>query len=149
VIYLLDVNVLLAASYTSHYLHERADGWLKSVTEADTCARLATCSVTELGFVRIACGGANLARGVSFAQRDLIHLKAQKPFIFLDDSLDANLLPPWVERSKQVTDGHLLQLATTYSGTLVTLDEGIPGALLIPKDSLFVKESGTQYGVAA
>jgi hypothetical protein len=40
-------------------------------------------------------------------------------------------------------------LATTYSGTLVTLDEGIPGALLIPKDSLFVKESGTQYGVAA
>jgi predicted nucleic acid-binding protein len=149
VIYLLDVNVLLAASYKSHHLHDRADGWLNTLQEIDSSVRLATCSVTELGFVRIACGGANLARNVSAAQRDLMSLKGKRQFIFLEDSLSANRLPSWVERSKQVTDGHLLELAITNNGTLATLDEGILGALLIPKGSLFVKEPRPQYGMAA
>jgi hypothetical protein len=104
---------------------------------------------TELGFVRIASGGANLARNVNAAQYDLMRLKTRRPFVFLDDNLDANRLPPWVARSKQVTDGHLLELATAHNGILATLDEGIPGALLIPPDSPFVKEPHLHYGVAA
>jgi hypothetical protein len=70
----------------------------------------------------------------------------------LDDGLDANRLPRWVGKSKQVTDGHLLQLAIDHRATFATLDEKIPGALLIPKETngrLFVKEPPARYGIAA
>jgi len=46
VIYLLDVNVLLAVGYRMHELYPRAVAWLTSLEEAD---HLATCSITELG----------------------------------------------------------------------------------------------------
>jgi hypothetical protein len=54
--------------------------------------------------------------------------------------------------SKHVTDGHLLQLAADHGATLATLDEGIPGAFLIPKEPeapLFVREPPARYGIAA
>jgi hypothetical protein len=54
-----------------------------------------------------------------------------------------------VERPKHVTDGHLLALAEEYDGRLVTLDEGIPGALLIPMDGKgpsAVREPTMRYG---
>jgi hypothetical protein len=34
--------------------------------------------------------------------------------------------------AKQVTNGHLLELATESSMLLATLDKGIPGAFVIP-----------------
>ena len=34
-IYLLDVNVLLAVAYRGHDLHERADRWLNDLQQAD------------------------------------------------------------------------------------------------------------------
>jgi predicted nucleic acid-binding protein len=152
VIYLLDVNVLLAVAYRVHDLHERADRWLTELQDMDPSVRLATCSITELGFVRIACGTAGLAHNVSVAQIDLKRMKEQRLFTFLDDGLGADRLPEWVEKSKQVTDGHLLQLATDHCATFATLDGGIPGALLIPKDAsgpLFVREPPARYGIAA
>ena len=151
-IYLLDVNVLLAVAYRVHNLHERADRWLDELQGMDSSVRLATCSITELGFVRIACGGARLAQNVSVAQADLKRVKEERLFTFLDDGLGAARLPRWVEKSKQVTDGHLLQLATDHRATLATLDEGIPGALLIPEEPdgpLFVREPPARYGIAA
>ena len=51
---------------------------------------------------------------------------------FLSDSNDISLLPTWVKTPKQVTDGHLLQLAKANGAILATLDEGISGAFLIP-----------------
>jgi predicted nucleic acid-binding protein len=152
VIYLLDVNVLLAIRYRSHDLHGRADRWLTELQQEDPSVRLATCSITELGFVRIACGTAGFAQSVGLAQADLKRMKEQRLFTFLDDGLGADRLPGWVEKSKQVTDGHLLQLATDHCASLATLDEGIPGAVLIPKESsspLFVREPPARYGVAA
>jgi hypothetical protein len=107
------------------------------------------CSITELGFVRIASGKAGFAGNVRMAQRDLARLKAKQPFSFLDDGLGAALLPSWVERSKHVTDGHLLELAHTHGACLVTLDEGIPGALLIPEqpeNAPMVREPPARYG---
>jgi predicted nucleic acid-binding protein len=151
-IYLLDVNVLLAASYRWHKLHARADRWLTDLQKVDPSVRLATCSITELGFVRIACGAARLAQNVSAAQADLKRVKKEKLFTFLDDGLGADRLPRWVEKSKQVTDGHLLQLATDHCATLATLDEGIPGSFLIPQEPggpLFVREAPARYGIAA
>jgi predicted nucleic acid-binding protein len=151
-IYLLDVNVLLAMSYAKHVHHTRAERWLDSLQTNDVSVNLATCSITELGFVRIACSKADFAESVRVAQEDLKRLKTEKLFIFLDDGLGANRLPRWVERPKHVTDGHLLELASVHRGPLVTLDEGIPGALLIPEqpvDPLVVKEPRIHYGIAA
>jgi len=121
--------------------------------DSDRSAHFATCSTTELGFVRIACGKLGFAEDVNFAQKDLNRLKAGRFFTFVADHSGADRLPEWVERSKQVTDGHLLQLAVDHGAIFATLDEGIPGALLIPKDtddgSLFVREPQVPYGIAA
>ena len=151
-IYLLDINVLLALAYDKHSLHGRAEMWLTDLEEMDPSVRPATCSITELGFVRIACGGARLAQNVSAAQAALKRVKKERLFTFLDDGLGVDRLPQWVEKSKHVTDGHLLQLATDHGATLATLDEGIPGAFLIPNEPeapLFVREPPARYGIAA
>jgi len=152
VIYLLDVNVLLAVSYETHDLHKRAVAWLTCLEEADPTVRLATCSITELGFIRIAGGAAGLTQNVSAALSDLNRLKEQKPMIFLSDGVPGDHLPEWVAKPKHVTDGHLLQLAAVYGGVFATLDGGIPGALLIPQiktDPPFVRERLQRYGAAA
>jgi predicted nucleic acid-binding protein len=54
-IHLLDVNVLLALHYTQHVHHSRALRWGRTQL-AEHEVRLASCSITELGFVRIASG---------------------------------------------------------------------------------------------
>lgn len=151
-IYLLDVNVLLAVCYRMHDLHTRAYAWIASLEEVEGSTRLATCSITELGFVRVASGVAGLAQNVSTALSDLKRLKEQRRPVFLNDGVPAEQLPQWVKKPKQITDGHLLRLATINGGVLATLDEGIPGALLIPDistDSVFVREPLPRYGAAA
>jgi hypothetical protein len=50
----------------------------------------------------------------------------------LPDGNDISSLPAWVKTPKQTTDGHLVQLASANGAVLATLDEGIPGAFLIP-----------------
>ena len=149
--YLLDVSVLLAAGYDYHLLHTRAKRWLEGIQMTDSAPRLITCSITELGFVRIASGTTGLSSSVTRAQMDLNRLKEKWSLTFVGDNLDASQLPPWVNKSKQVTDGHLLQLAVNHGGILATLDKGIPGALLIPNvaDPPGVKEPRLPYGVAA
>jgi uncharacterized protein len=151
-IYLLDVNVLLALGYGTHVHRARAAQWLRDLQTRELSVNLATCSITELGFVRVASGKAGFAENVKVAQEDLKRLKSEKLFIFLDDGLGAHRLPKWVEVSRHVTDGHLLELAAVHHGPLVTLDKGIPGALLIPERPeapLVVKEPRPYYGVAA
>jgi predicted nucleic acid-binding protein len=47
--YLLDVNVLIAYGFRKHGFHDRVSAWVSSC-KGD---RFLTCSITELGFVRI------------------------------------------------------------------------------------------------
>jgi predicted nucleic acid-binding protein len=54
VTYLLDVNVLLAMRYVHHVHHDRTICWLRNLETGGASARFASCSITELGFVRIA-----------------------------------------------------------------------------------------------
>jgi predicted nucleic acid-binding protein len=50
--YLLDVNALVALGLLEHEFHQRVTSWTQVILQSDT-SELATCSITELGFVRI------------------------------------------------------------------------------------------------
>jgi len=50
--YLLDVSAVIAMGFDRHEFHDRAIGWLATIVR-DQATELATCSVTELGFIRI------------------------------------------------------------------------------------------------
>lgn len=129
-IYLLDVNALLALAHMSHTSHGRAEAWVKGLRRGD---KLATCAVTELGFVRVA-PQARLSPDVAHAQQLLLLLKrSRRPsFVFLSDDLGADALPAWVRTAGQTTDGHLLALAGSRHAQLATFDTGIPGSFQIP-----------------
>lgn len=127
--YLLDVSALLALAHAAHTMHERMEAWVKTLRRSD---RLATCAITEMGFVRIA-PQARLSPDVARAREFLATLKrSRRPaFVLLADALGAESLPAWVQTPAQTTDGHLLALAGAHAARLATFDEGIPGAVVI------------------
>jgi len=128
--YLLDVSVLVAFGVRSHTLHARVANW----PQAQKFSALLTCSITELGFVRILAQTPQYASNVERAQAVMAQMKAVNglPFAFLADDLDVSGLPGWVTAGKQTTDGHLLQLAQAHGAELATLDIRITGAFLVP-----------------
>jgi predicted nucleic acid-binding protein len=133
VIYLFDVNALLALVFTEHEFHHRVDAWIGKLLK-DAATRLATCAITELGFVRVASTVPSFGVTYHEAQAGLARLKASRKqtFMFFGDNLGADRLPTWVRAGRQTTDGHLMELAKTHSAELATLDERIPKACLIP-----------------
>jgi uncharacterized protein len=130
---LLDVSTLVAFGIAEHEFHERVANWVRDFGAAEPL-ELATCSITELGFVRIVAQTRQYAFSVSEARILLLRLKARhgEVFTFIADDHDATRLPGWAKGPKQVTDGHLVQLAKANGAVLATLDRGIPGAFLIP-----------------
>ena len=128
--YLLDVNVLIAYGFRRHGFHDRVGAWNRS-RKGD---RFLTCSITELGFVRVLGNVRTYGMDVAHAKSLLQELKAWKglPLEFINDGNDISALPKWAKSPKQTTDGHLVQLAVANAAVLVTLDEGIPGTFLIP-----------------
>jgi predicted nucleic acid-binding protein len=130
VIYLLDVNALMGLGFSKHVFHDRVESWLESMDQAN----LATCAITELGFVRILAQLPDHEITVEFAQEMLALLKAtsRASFTFLVDDVGVDLLPKWVKNPGQTTDGHLAALAKAHGATLATLDRKIHGAFLIP-----------------
>lgn len=131
--YLLDVNALLALGVVDHEFHPRISAWLHQ----EPAIRLATCAITEMGFVRLASQITAYRFTVAQAQSILLGLKNELSgrLTFIADDQDASKLPSWVKSAKQLTDGHLAALASAYGATLATLDEGIPGAYLIERIS--------------
>jgi predicted nucleic acid-binding protein len=147
VIFLLDVNVLLAYRYPAHVHHSRARDWvsrLRTEPGLDDVV-FATCPITELGFVRIGGGPAGLADSVETARADLRSLKESESMRFIPDDIPERDLPDWVRKPAQTTDGYLLALAKTHGGQLATLDRFIPSAVFIPDEApapLMVSEAG-------
>ena len=94
-IYLLDVNVLLAMSYAEHVHHARARNWLdkRRALHSPRHVKLATCATTELGFIRVASGPARLAVSVREARHDLRVLKLRERMLFLSDRVIGPELP--------------------------------------------------------
>ncbi len=130
-IYLLDVNALVALGFLQHEFHGRVATWVARAREPIS---LATCSITELGFVRVLAQAAAYGFTVPQARTLLRRLKeARTPqFVFISDGHDVTHLPAWVKTSKQITDGHLAQLAGANGAVLATLDRRIPGSFLVP-----------------
>lgn len=124
--YLPDINILIALAHTNHAAHERAYSWYKRARPS----ALGLCSITELGFVRISVQ-ANLQPDVLSAQRTLAALKKTGPFELWPDTLGADMMPAYVKKPAELTDGHLLELARANNARLATLDGGIPGAVLV------------------
>ena len=129
--YLLDVNALLALGIAEHEFHDRVRVWIRQLD----FPRLATCSITELGFVRILAQAPAYGFSVSQARVVLYRLKSNyiSGFDFVIDDQDISHFPSWVKTPKQTTDGHLISLATARGSQLATLHNRIPGAYLIPE----------------
>ena len=128
--YLLDVNALVALGIFHHGFHDRVNAWITS----QEGAHWLTCSITELGFVRVTAQTPDYGFTVQQARTLLLGLKTNSrlALTLLPDGNDISSLPAWVKTPKQTTDGHLVQLASANGAVLATLDEGIPGAFLIP-----------------
>jgi uncharacterized protein len=132
--YLLDVNALVALGFLQHEFHRRVAAWVRGlISNGD--ATLATCSITELGFVRVLAQAPQYGLAVSQARVLLSQLKRATAlkFAFIPDDQDVSRLPAWVRTAGQITDGHLAQLANSKGAVLATLDNRIPRQFLIPE----------------
>jgi predicted nucleic acid-binding protein len=128
--HLLDVNALVALGFMQHEFHSRVASW----ASANSSLLLGTCSITELGFLRVLTQTPLYGFTIPQARALLLRLKRTEVprFVFVSDDHDVSHLPAWVKTARQITDGHLLRLARSNRAVLATLDRGIPGAFLIP-----------------
>jgi toxin-antitoxin system PIN domain toxin len=132
--YLLDVNTLLALVVLEHEFHARVASWLERLGASDV-PQLATCSITELGFVRVLGQAQQYGSSVAQAREFLVKVKDtnRMRWTFIPDDHDISRLPRWVRTPKQTTDGHLAELARANEAVLATLDRRIPRAFVIPQ----------------
>ena len=130
-IYLLDVNALVAIGFINHEFHTRIASWVLS----SNSPQLASCSISELGFLRVLAQAPAYGFTVAQARTLLLRLKEARTsrLTFIADEHDVSHLPGWVRAPKQITDGHLSKRATANGAVLATLDENIPGSYLIPR----------------
>src|SRR5580692_12611052 len=91
--FLLDVNALIAFGITQHRFHRRVVDWIWS----QRGSTFLTCSLTELGFVRVVASVAMYGLKVEQARKLLLGMKANasQPLTFLSDQNDISALPAW------------------------------------------------------
>lgn len=131
--YLLDVNALVALGLLQHEFHEQVARWVHSIASSGV-RDLATCSITELGFIRVLAQAPQYGLNISQARSLLLRMKTGNilNFTMIADNHGVAHLPSWVKTAKQTTDGHLVQLAKANGAVLATLDTRIRGAFVIP-----------------
>ena len=134
--YLLDVNVLIAIGYKKHEFHQRVTLWAKG-------KNLLTCSISEIGFVRVLSGLPEAEVTSALCRELLTKMKAEWKMQLLPDNRYAETLPEWARGSKQVTDGHILDLAQANKAQMATIDAGIPGGFFDPQHSLKTSSHST------
>lgn len=124
---LLDVNVMIALTHSAHVHHGLVHNWVRSQGQL----AWASCTVTQLGFVRVASqpaiGGASTSPSAALALLD--QLLDHPGHEFWPDGADVAasvaLRSPLVVGHRQVTDAYLLGLAMQRGSALVTLDRGL------------------------
>jgi len=99
-IYLLDVNALVALGFINHEFHDRLASWVRS----QNLPNLASCSITELGFVRVLAQAPAYGFTVTQARTLLLRLKDARTsaLTFIPDEHDVAHLPAWVRAPKQI-----------------------------------------------
>lgn len=128
---LLDVNVLMALAWPNHLHHEMAHAWF----QFQRSRGWATCTVTQMGFVRLSTqpavvkttiAGSDavsiLESNVSAAEHEFWPL--EHPFHEMEGEIRQRLLG-----HRQVQDAALLDLAIRKGGCLATFDRGIESLL--------------------
>ncbi|MCS6954115.1 MAG: PIN domain-containing protein [Bryobacterales bacterium] len=132
---LLDVNVLLALAWPNHICHRAARKWFS----AHRLDGWATCTLTQLGFVRLSSLEAVTKRPVTVqeAMRALATATTAPEHVFwgMDSSL-VHIHPEIGARlmgHRQLVDALLLDLAIRNGGKLVTFDRRVEN--LLPADS--------------
>ncbi len=124
---LLDVNLLLAAIWETHPLHERAFAGIRGKP-------VAVCPLSELGFIRISShpkvNNVPMSEARKALKRFLSERQPQRV------ACDLPALDSSPTKSGQVTDFYLADLAAKHSMKLATLDENIkhPAAMLVSED---------------
>ena len=124
---LLDVNILTALLWPTHEHHDAAHRWFARRADAPW----ATCSLTQLGFVRIISNPAfsrdalSPVEALALLGENLAHTAHE----FWTESLQ---LPPAVkgmearlQGHRQLTDAYLLALAHRRDGVVATFDRGL------------------------
>ena len=125
-VYLLDINVLLALTDPMHVHHEPAHRWFAEKGQQ----AWATCPLTQNGFIRIASHPNYPNRPGDFpAVLSILRQVCASPghhFWAEDLSILDILEPDGIISHSQITDIYLLGLAVHKKGKLATLDQRIP-----------------------
>ena len=124
---LLDINILTALLWPAHEHHEVAHAWFGGRADAPW----ATCSLTQLGFVRIVSNPSfsrdalSSVEAVALLAENLAHPGHE----FWTDSLQVPTavkgMEPRLQGYKQLTDAYLLALAHRRKGVFATCDRGL------------------------
>lgn len=124
---LLDINILTALLWPAHEHHNVAHAWFVDRAEAPW----ATCSLTQLGFVRIVSNPAfsrdalSSVEAVALLAENLAHPSHE----FWTDGLQVPGAVKGMEARlqgyKQLTDAYLLAVAHRRKGVLATFDRGL------------------------
>jgi len=131
--YLLDVNVLVAWGWSDHVDHRRAVRWIAKQKETRG-VRLCTSPIPEIGFVRVSVqrsSGRITVRQAADVLRGMLHSLGSSRRSVADD-VDGLEWPRWCTSAGRTNDAHLLALALRHGLKLATLDDGIPGAFVLP-----------------
>ena len=116
-IYLLDVNVLIAAIWQDHQDQPRVEAWLRG-------KQTATCPISELGFLRISSGDTFPFRAEPQPCRNALAEFVRKHSCrFIPDDFSPQRIA--AESSRQFTDLYLAELAERHRMKLATLDTRI------------------------
>ncbi|MEO6625867.1 MAG: TA system VapC family ribonuclease toxin [Burkholderiaceae bacterium] len=124
---LLDANLLIALTHSSHVHHAVAQQWFNQARRR----QFATCALTQLAFVRLSSNprvtGANISPAE--AMEALAEWTAHPGHVFWPDILAPVEVPvlnsPAVVGYRQVTDAYLLGLASAHKQKLATLDRAL------------------------
>ncbi len=133
--YLVDVHLLVAWGWADHADHVRAAGWIAQAKRSPGVVIL-TSVIPQLGFVRVSVqrtGGRITPADAGDTLAGMLSMLGPV-HQFLPDDQGATVWQEWCRGAGQTTDAHLMKLAASHQAVLATLDHGIPGAFIVPRD---------------
>jgi len=115
---LLDGNVLIALTISEHIHHDEAWDWFDSRNDP-----FATCPITQGTLLRYLLRAGETTQAALGALHQIVELHQH---VFWPDEIgyDPSMMSGVIGH-RQVTDAYLVELASYFGGSLVTLDKGL------------------------